>query len=353
MKSFNTFQPTQILFGKGRLSEIGEVVARYGKRCLMVTRPTKDALAPAYEIGKESLLENDVHIEHFDGVIPNPTTEVVSAGSEQAKDLLTFQRQGIKSEFLTKLFDTHHDDFWYPTVDELLDAGVIHGIINPSDLLPAKHVFSPQELTELEERAGYLSKGVEVVDLGCGLVEVPFIPQDLDPLKNLGPIEPTPQKKGEVINLVLDNISNTAASAGNPEDEQTGKDNFKINLIKQLPTIISRFVITPKVIGVYQLTAQTLNSKIKNLLSCFDFSIAAREFLKYVAIRILGIILEWLFIKIKKIIVDKIKNLIKFIIKEKITIYVNSIKSTVQSKTNSLTSGLNSKVGDISKSLYK
>jgi len=68
--------------------------------------------------------------------------------AEQAKDLLIFQQQGIKSGFLDKLFYTHHDDLWYPTVDEMLDAGVIHGIVNPSDLLPVESVFDAGDFDE-------------------------------------------------------------------------------------------------------------------------------------------------------------------------------------------------------------
>lgn len=86
MKSFDTFQPTEIRFGIKRLSELGEVVARHGKRCLMVTMPIKDHLAKVYERAKHSLLHENVKVEHFDGVLPNPTTEIVSAGANMAKD---------------------------------------------------------------------------------------------------------------------------------------------------------------------------------------------------------------------------------------------------------------------------
>ncbi len=74
---------------------------------------------------------------------------LVDMKDEQAKDLLIFQQQGIKSEFLDKLFNTHHADLWYPTVDEMLDAGVIHGIINPSDLLPVEYTFTSKEIAEV------------------------------------------------------------------------------------------------------------------------------------------------------------------------------------------------------------
>ena len=72
----------------------------------------------------------------------------VDMKDEQAKDLLIFQHQGIKSEFLSKLFDTHHDDLWYPTIDEMLEASVIHGIVNPSDLSPIEYGFTPKEIDE-------------------------------------------------------------------------------------------------------------------------------------------------------------------------------------------------------------
>lgn len=39
MKDFAYFQPTELLFGAGRIKEVGEVVARFGKRCLLVTAP--------------------------------------------------------------------------------------------------------------------------------------------------------------------------------------------------------------------------------------------------------------------------------------------------------------------------
>lgn len=85
MKPFDYFQPTEIHFGTGRLSEVGEVVARYGKRCLLVTIPTEGVLEPLFDKVKGYLKESGVNVEHFDGVVPNPTTDCVSAGAEIAR----------------------------------------------------------------------------------------------------------------------------------------------------------------------------------------------------------------------------------------------------------------------------
>jgi alcohol dehydrogenase class IV len=85
MKEFNYYQPTEIRFGCGRVSEIGEIVSRYGERCLIVSVPPFPEIEPLYNKVKESLTKSEVEIAHFDKVIPNPTTEVISAGAKLAK----------------------------------------------------------------------------------------------------------------------------------------------------------------------------------------------------------------------------------------------------------------------------
>ena len=39
MKSFNYFQPTEIIFGAGRVAELADIVKRFGNRPLLVTTP--------------------------------------------------------------------------------------------------------------------------------------------------------------------------------------------------------------------------------------------------------------------------------------------------------------------------
>jgi len=88
MRSFDYFQPTEIRYGSGRLSEVGEVISRFGKRCLLVTVPPESApVFPAlFDRVKGYLREAGVEVEHFAGVIPNPTTASVSAGAQMAKE---------------------------------------------------------------------------------------------------------------------------------------------------------------------------------------------------------------------------------------------------------------------------
>ncbi|KKM68113.1 hypothetical protein LCGC14_1464120 [marine sediment metagenome] len=86
MRNINYFNPTDIRFGWGRVVEIGDIVAKYGKRCLMVTVKPFPALEPVFEKIKKLCSEKDVKVFHFDGVIPNPTTDNINAGVEMAKE---------------------------------------------------------------------------------------------------------------------------------------------------------------------------------------------------------------------------------------------------------------------------
>lgn len=88
MKSFRYYQPTQIIFGNGRSNEVGELVASIGKRCLLVTGHSDSP--PRFQKMFDTMIKNlnnaDVSVEHFSGVIPNPTTEVISYGAEVARE---------------------------------------------------------------------------------------------------------------------------------------------------------------------------------------------------------------------------------------------------------------------------
>jgi alcohol dehydrogenase class IV len=85
MKPFTYFQSTKIIFGPGKLSEIGKVTATFGKKALLVTVKEFPAMAPIFKKTKGLLKEAKIDVAHFDAVIPNPTTDVITAGAKMAK----------------------------------------------------------------------------------------------------------------------------------------------------------------------------------------------------------------------------------------------------------------------------
>lgn len=86
IKQFDYHLPTQIHFGPGRLKELGEIVKRYGDRCLVVSGPKSGSLKDVYPKIMENLDSGGVAAAHFDGIIPNPTTDTIEAGARMAQD---------------------------------------------------------------------------------------------------------------------------------------------------------------------------------------------------------------------------------------------------------------------------
>lgn len=84
MTQFQHYQPTKLTFGAGEIQKIGQLVAQYGTRCLVVSEPIFEAVKPAYERIFTLLEEQGIEITHFDGVVPNPPTTVVEGGRRLA-----------------------------------------------------------------------------------------------------------------------------------------------------------------------------------------------------------------------------------------------------------------------------
>ena len=63
---------------------MGKVVSDYGERCLIVSVPTGSTFDQLYERVKSRMKEAGVVFEHFQGVIPNPTTDCVTEGANLA-----------------------------------------------------------------------------------------------------------------------------------------------------------------------------------------------------------------------------------------------------------------------------
>jgi alcohol dehydrogenase len=95
LKAFDYQHPGEIIFGNGRISEVGSVVSRYGQRCLIVSGPRKGALRDLYPIVGELLEHLGLEWEHFDGVNPNPTVDVITTGAKLAKTFRTDVILGI------------------------------------------------------------------------------------------------------------------------------------------------------------------------------------------------------------------------------------------------------------------
>jgi hypothetical protein len=50
----------------------------------------------------------------------------INVANEQAKDMAIFVKQGVSAEFLEKIFVQPPESIWWPEIDELIAAGVVH-----------------------------------------------------------------------------------------------------------------------------------------------------------------------------------------------------------------------------------
>lgn len=85
--NFNYYIPTEVAFGCGKVAEVGKLVRRFGTRALLVSGPKDSRLQELYRKVLKLLEEEGIEAAYFDGVIPNPTTDVVSAGAKMAMDM--------------------------------------------------------------------------------------------------------------------------------------------------------------------------------------------------------------------------------------------------------------------------
>jgi alcohol dehydrogenase class IV len=85
LKAFEYQHAGEIIFGNGRISEVGSLVSRYGCRCLIVSGPKDGALRDLYPIVGDLLEHLGLDWEHYDGVLPNPTVDLISTGAKLAK----------------------------------------------------------------------------------------------------------------------------------------------------------------------------------------------------------------------------------------------------------------------------
>ncbi|HCD36438.1 MAG TPA: NADH-dependent alcohol dehydrogenase [Chlorobium sp.] len=82
---FEYQNPTRIVFGKGTLSKLGEVVREYGKKALVVTGGGSVKRNGTFERAVRSLNEAGVAVAQCAGVEPNPRIATVERGADTAR----------------------------------------------------------------------------------------------------------------------------------------------------------------------------------------------------------------------------------------------------------------------------
>jgi hypothetical protein len=124
----------------GRIYE-GRELAKTIKREGLDTYSLKgchSACATAFIVGKKRYLGTEANIG-FHQYRGFGSAEGLELELEQESDLQFFTQAGVKENIIQRIFKTSSEDFWYPTINQMLDGNVIHGVVNASDLSPIKY----------------------------------------------------------------------------------------------------------------------------------------------------------------------------------------------------------------------
>lgn len=104
------------------------------------------ACMTAFISGKKRYLGKGANLAFHQYRINQALEPYFDIDTEQTLDLRVFYQQGINKDFLDRLFITTNRELWYPTIEEMLNAGVIHAIVNPSLLTPVDYLDEPFDL---------------------------------------------------------------------------------------------------------------------------------------------------------------------------------------------------------------
>lgn len=84
IRSFDIIMPTRIVFGKGRLNEIGKLSSLYGKHAMLVTYKDISDMENTIEKVIKYLKEIGISVIQYPEVVPDPPTEIINNGAEIA-----------------------------------------------------------------------------------------------------------------------------------------------------------------------------------------------------------------------------------------------------------------------------
>ena len=86
MINYEFYCPTKILFGKGTEYKVGEEVARFSKRALIVYGSDRIKKTGLFDVVAKSLQENGVEFWELGGIKPNPRDDLIYKGIEICRE---------------------------------------------------------------------------------------------------------------------------------------------------------------------------------------------------------------------------------------------------------------------------
>jgi alcohol dehydrogenase len=85
IRKFDVFMPTRIVFGVGRIAEVGTLAEQYGKRALLITYKDVHGMEEIIEKAADYLEKAGLSVARYSEVVPDPSTEIINRGADIVK----------------------------------------------------------------------------------------------------------------------------------------------------------------------------------------------------------------------------------------------------------------------------
>ena len=80
IQSYDLYLPTHLVFGKGRIAELGNLIKGYGKKVLLAYGGGSVKRIGLYDEAKKILADSGCDVVELGGIAPNPKIESVRKG---------------------------------------------------------------------------------------------------------------------------------------------------------------------------------------------------------------------------------------------------------------------------------
>lgn len=87
IQSYDLYLPTHLVFGKGRIAELGNLIKGYGKKVLLAYGGGSVKRIGLYDEAKKILADSGCDVVKLGGIAPNPKIESVREGDRARREL--------------------------------------------------------------------------------------------------------------------------------------------------------------------------------------------------------------------------------------------------------------------------
>lgn len=85
MNNFNWNFPTELVYGEGRINELGTIATKYGKKAMIATYARGGFLDPIIDTVEKSLTDAGIDFVTFTGIEPNPKAHTIDSAIDMFK----------------------------------------------------------------------------------------------------------------------------------------------------------------------------------------------------------------------------------------------------------------------------